>query len=182
MTSDSGNQTPATGRNPDLVYLDSNFYFDYLISNRAGHQLAVDVINAWKAGAVELATSALTLTEVLYVKLDVPNERRKIDRSREPDIIDLFAEYGPRRLRLIETDRRVGEDARRVFYDCAIDPKDAIHVASAIRGRCPVMFSRDHKLLRASGKVGGTPTLVIKKPSWTVQTSLGLDESSPLGR
>ena len=61
---------PTDARNPALVYLDSNFYFDYLIENRQRHLVAVEVIEAWKRGEVEIATSALTLTEVLFVRLD----------------------------------------------------------------------------------------------------------------
>lgn len=167
----------APEQNPALVYLDSNFYFDYLIPNRAGHDTAQAIMDAWMAGTVEVATSALTLTEVLYVKLDDVSERVKFDRSRENDIIDLFRQHGQRRLRLIELDRTTAELARGVYWDHpAMDTKDAVHVASAVKGRCPVMFTRDAELLKISGIVGGNPPLIIEPPHWTIQTTLDLPE------
>ena len=171
---------PATGSNPSLVYLDSNFYLDYLQGDRPGHAAAEAVVEAWKSGQVELATSSLTLTEVLYVKIDDVSARVMIPREREADIIDLFRPYGARRFRLIELDRVIAEAARQVVWDHGIHPKDAIHVASALRGRVPVMFTRDGKLLRTSGKVGGNPLLTIVPPAWNVQTTLGLDADAPL--
>jgi len=88
VANDGGESQPTV--NPGLVYLDSTFYFDRLITHRAGHKLAKTITEAWDAGQIEIATSTLTLTEVLYVRLDDPEERQKIDRAREPDILDLF--------------------------------------------------------------------------------------------
>jgi predicted nucleic acid-binding protein len=47
------------------------------------------------------------------------------------------------------------------FHD--IKPKDAIHVATAIDAKTPVLETFDDGLLGKSGKVG-TPPLVIRKP------------------
>lgn len=165
------------GENPALIYLDSNFYFDYLITNRREHAVAKRVVDAWKAGEVEIATSALTIAEVLYVKIDDGSARMMIDRSREPDILDLFQQYGARRFKLVELDRRTAESARQIVWDHGIHPKDAIHVASALKARCPAMFTRDKKLRNASGKLGGQPKLQITVPVWMVQTSLEIDEA-----
>ena len=137
--------------NPEFLYLDSNFYLDYLQGDRPNHEALKAVMDAWRAGAVEIATSALTLAEVLYVKIDPAAARAAIDRSREPDVIDLFRQYEPRRLRLIEVDRTIGEAAREVFWNKGVFPRDAIHVASALRVHVPTFFTNDKNLLGCQG-------------------------------
>lgn len=165
------NDVPST-ENPPLVYLDSNFYFDRLITTRDLHGVAKLVTDAWDNGQVEIATSALTLAEVLYVPKTDPAERRKIDQDREADLLDLFREHGRRKFRLIELDRTVAEMARRLVYDHGVRPKDAAHIASALRSQVPVIFTSDADLVRLSGKVGGTPPLRIEIPHWTFQPTL----------
>lgn len=167
---------PQPGSNPPRVYLDSTFYFDRLITHRPGHEVAKDVTAAWDAGEVEVATSALTLTEVLFVRLTNAAAREKIDRTREPDILDLFHQHGARRFILIELSRPIAESARNMVWDHNVKPKDAIHVASVLAARIPVMFTNDSDLVKLSGKVGGEPALRIEHATWTVQSHMTLDE------
>ena len=155
--------------NPTSVYLDSTFYFDRLITHRPHHEVACRITEAWDAGEVELATSALTLTEVLYVPLLAADQREKIDRSRESDILDLFSQYDRRRFRLIELDRKTAEIARELVWDHNVRPKDAVHVASALRAEIPLLFTGDDELVKLSGKVSTSPSLRIETPWWIVQ-------------
>ena len=162
-------------RNPESVYLDSNFYLDYLQGDRPYHDALKAVLDAWQIGEVQVATSALTLTEVLYVKRPNVEERVVMNRSREGDIIDLFRQYGSRHFRLIELDRTIGEAARELFWEKGIQPKDAVHIASALRARIPVLFTSDGQLVSLSEQVGGQPLLRIERPHWVIQT--GLDDA-----
>lgn len=173
----SSRQEPSSQRrNPDLVYLDSAFYLDYLQGDMPYHGALKAILDAWKIGGVEVVTSALTLAEVLYVKRST-GFTMAVGRHRELDIIDLFHQYGPRRLRLVEVDRTIGELARHKFWDSGIHPKDAIHVASALRARVPVFFTNDRGLLSFSGRLGGQPTLQIEIPHWVIQNAL--DAAAP---
>ena len=161
-----------TAQDPRLVYLDSNVYLDYLKGDGPHQDALKAVFDAWRVGAVEIATSALTLTEVLYVKLDDAEPRVTFDRTRESDIIDLFRQYDVRKFRLIELERTIAEGAREVVWDRGVHPKDAVHIASALRAHVTTLFTTDSKLLGLSGQVGGQPLLKIERPHWAVQTSL----------
>ena len=168
----SEQEGPPPAANPTFAYLDSTFYFDRLITHRPYHASAREITKAWDAGDVEVATSTLTLTEVLYVPLIDADAREKFDRACEPDILDLFRQYSKRRFRLVEVDRTIAEAARELVWSCNTRPKDSIHIASALRIHAPVMFTGDRDLIGLSGKVGGTPTLRIELPSWIVQKYL----------
>lgn len=164
--------------NPSVAYLDSCFYLDYLKGDTPYHGALAAIIDAWKAGELEVVTSALTISEVLWVKCDDDGARMMIDRTREPEILDLFAPYAPRKLILVELDRAIGEASRQLVWDKNIKPKDAIHVASALAGNAEVLFTFDKPLSRHSGTLGGTPTLRLLPPAWVMRPAL--PEAEPI--
>jgi predicted nucleic acid-binding protein len=153
--------------NPERIYWDSCTYIDHL---EGGHPLADEmemIMEDWRKGLVMLVTSALTIAEVLYVKC--ADVKRRADRSREKDIEALFnPPPGPRFL-LVELNRTTSLKARDLVWNAGIDPKDAVHVASALEARCEVLFTTEGPLRTKTGLVGGTPTLRIEAPSWTKQ-------------
>jgi predicted nucleic acid-binding protein len=155
--------------NPERIYWDSCTYIDYL---EGGHALAGEmevIMEDWRKGLVLLVTSALTIAEVLYVKC--ADTKRRADRSREKDIEALFnPPPGPRFL-LVELNRITALKARDLVWNAGIDPKDAVHVASALEARCEVLFTTEGPLRTKTGLVGGTPNLRIEMPSWTRQLS-----------
>ena len=137
------------------------------------------ILADWRSGNVTLVTSALTIAEVLWVKCEEDEARSMIDRSREPEIIALFDPPPSQRLTVVELSRITAMAARELFWDHGIKPKDAIHVASALATHCPVIHTNDVRLQEFSGRVGGTPELRIRAPSWVRQTEMELEADEP---
>ena len=90
-------------------------------------------------------------------------------RAEESRVLDLFSEYPPRQFTLVELDRVIAEAARDLVWERNIKPKDAVHVASALKARVPMLFTNDQGLWRHTGQVGGDPVLRIERPIWTTQ-------------
>lgn len=111
-----------------------------------------------------MAASALAIAEVLYLRRDDGSPRRRLPPEAEPRVADLFSPAPPRRFVLVEVSRAVAERSRELVWDLGVEPKDAIHVASALLVRAPVMFTSDRRL---QGKeAGGEPPLRIEQPRW----------------
>jgi len=50
--------------------------------------------------------------------------------------------------------RRLAEDTRNLVWNAQVDPKDAIHVATAIQSSIPLLNTYDGKLLARNGVIG----------------------------
>ena len=68
--------------------------------------------------------------------------------------------------------RRIAEDSRELVWDHGIEPKDALHVATAIKAKVDVFNTFDKPLIGNSLKVGN-PGLLIEAPK-IAQGDLGL--------
>ena len=68
--------------------------------------------------------------------------------------------------------RRIAEDSRDLVWDHGIDPKDALHVATAIKAKVDVLNTFDKPLIGKSLQVGN-PKLLIEAPTVT-QGDLGV--------
>ena len=156
--------------NPAFVYLDSNIYLDYLIGDKPWQEALDSIVEAWQLGEVRVATSALTIAEVLHLRSADGERRRRLAPEEEPRVTDLFRPVAPRQFVLVEVTRAVAERARELVWDLGIEPKDAIHVASALGAGAPAMFTSDARLVERGA--GGHPALRIERPHWTTQTSL----------
>ena len=104
----------------------------------------IAIAKAAEAGKLQIVTSALTVAEVLKLKghprLAV-EQRETINQFFMNDFILVR-----------NVDRRTAELAQLVHWDHNIDPKDAIHVATALRSRADVMHTTDDRLeKRANG-------------------------------
>jgi predicted nucleic acid-binding protein len=127
----------------------------------------------WKRGLVTLVTSTLTISEVLFVRVD-----SRVDHSRDKDIDALFDPPPPRKLLTVELSRYTAFRARGLARAMSLSWEDAIHVASALEAHCPVFHTTDDALWQKSGLVGGSPTLKIEAPSWIKQTE-AVDKIEP---
>lgn len=157
--------------NPDFVYLDSNFYLGFLIGDRPNGETLRLILEAWDRGEVQVATSALTIAEVLHLRRGDGQDRLRLPPEMQPRIDDLFRPSGRRRLLVVNVTRSLAKESRELVWDHGIEPKDAIHVRSALTVGAPVMFTSDRALLRKDRRVGGDPPLRIEEPRWVVQTS-----------
>lgn len=164
--------------NPDRIYWDSVSYLNYLKGNHPRHNELQMIIDDWKSGAVTIVTSALTITEVLYVKIQDSEARMQIDRSREEDLRQLFEPPPHQFLTIVELNRWIAMGARELVWSYGVLPKDAIHVASALQAHVPVLHTFDGGLIKRSGTLGGNPTLRIEEPQWTRQLNLEGEQPS----
>jgi len=93
----------------------------------------------------------------------------KLPKESEEKIRDFFRHEW---IYIYDVDRKVGELARELMWQYqALKPKDATHVATAIKARVDVLDTFDDGLLKLSGEIGDPP-LIIRKPFFEVQLDL----------
>lgn len=144
-------------------YWDSNCFLCWL-KKEPGYEKCKGVIQKSEQGEIQIITSALTIAEVIYLK---PND--KIDRKKSDEIYRFFEnEY----IIPISVDRFIAEMARELLWDYqALKPKDAIHVASAIRTKTIIFDTFDGDLIDLSGTIGNPP-LIIGEPNIPYQEEM----------
>ena len=71
----------------------------------------------------------------------------------------------------VPVDRYIAEDARQLVWDHNVRPKDAVHLATAIKAKIPIFDTFDAQLIKLNGKLG-SPPLGIIKPNLSFQGSL----------
>jgi predicted nucleic acid-binding protein len=170
---------PVLAPNPERVYWDSSTYIDYLSGEHALREPMGLVIEDWRGGLVTMVTSALTIAEVFFVRVG-----GRVIRERDADIEALFDPPSGARLIIVELSRITALRARDVARE-AVSPRDAVHVASALEARCPVMHTTDRALWDRSEQVGGDPLLRIEPPAWQRQLTAFDDANEqrpPVGR
>jgi predicted nucleic acid-binding protein len=115
-------------------------------------------IDGAEEGKIEIAVSTLTIAEVLHLKGEPPllAEQRSMIRAFFRRSIFL----------LVEVDRHIAEHAQSLYWDHGIKPKDAIHVASALRVNAVYLDTFDEGLLSKSEAVGGSPAMIIQHPKY----------------
>lgn len=136
-------------------YWDSGCFIAIVAEEPGRVEVCDPVLRAAALHAIELVTSAFTITEVLH-----PKGGPKLAPEKRAMIKAFFRRSG---ILLVNVDRRLAEDAQELYWDHGIRPKDAIHVASAIAGGCSILETYDGGLLKLDGKVG-TPPLTIRTP------------------
>ena len=141
------------------------------------------VIRAAQDGKVLLVTSSVTLVEV--VKLDQKNAPVAVP-PEDAETIRKFFERSSINIRTF--DRNTAALARQLIWDHGLETRDAMHLATAVRWKMPLIETYDRKdLISLDGKVG-TPPIEIRTPKYDVppeesddqlsglQTDLGFDE------
>ncbi len=147
----------------DRRYWDSNCFLGWLKKESGKYEKCQAVIEKAELGELEIITSAFTLAEVLYLR-----GKDKIEPDQAAMIRDFFTnEY----IILINVDRGIAELAQNVVWNNGIRPKDAIHVASALKAGVPVLDTFDEGLLKMNNMIGD-PALVITEPNIPHQEAL----------
>ena len=112
-------------------------------------------MEAGERGEIKIITSALTLTEVVYIK-----GRQKMTKKDE-DLIQGWFEKPF--IILMDVDRRIAERARQLIWQHeSLKPKDSIHVASALVAKVESLHTFDEDLLKLNSRIS---SLKIIKPS-----------------
>ena len=105
-------------------------------------------------------TSTLTLAEV--------------NRASNIGILTAFREtiehfFEQSFIQLVTVDRPIAVAARGIMFEHGLRPADAIHVASAARANCGVLYTYDKQISRLNGKLG---PLQVGAPIWQGQPEL----------
>lgn len=137
-------------------YWDSDAFLGWLAEEEDKVEECRAVIRAAEEGKTILITSALTLTEVLWMR-----RRERIPAESAEKVQQFFQhEY----IVVNDLDRRIAEDAQRLVWHHSIKPKDAVHVATALDAKVARMETFDGDLIKKSGEVG-EPPLEIGRPN-----------------
>jgi predicted nucleic acid-binding protein len=141
-------------------YWDSAAFLAWL-QNEAGRvDSCHDTLEEAKQGSFIIMTSALTLTEALWLR-----NGPKLGEYKARLLNRFFRRSF---LRIVNVDRSIAESAQRLVWQDDIKPKDAIHVATALRYKCTLLETFDEPLIGKSGLQG----LTIRKPQRRAQGSL----------
>lgn len=124
------------------------------------------VIQAAETGSIKIVTSTWTLTEVIKITGQTPMTDAydaRISSFFEQDYIVLR-----------DVTEEIGHLARRLVWDQGYSTKDAVHVATALIAKCPVLDTFDKKLIRKGAP--SSSKMLITKPNLPYKASLPLKE------
>jgi len=139
----------------ELVYWDSATFLAYFQEEAGRVEQCRGTLDRAVAGDVCIVTSALTLAECLWLRGNpqIPKNRAQIVRS--------FFRHSYMRVRNVT--RKTSELAQELVWEHSVRPKDAIHVATAIEARVPIIETFDQSFISKTGLIGDPP-LVIREP------------------
>lgn len=138
-----------------IIYWDSDVFLAWLLPEADRRSKIRDVLTAAERGDALIASSALTLTEVIKLK-----GRPSLQMEQEDRIRGFFdREY----IKVYDVTRFVATRARNLIWNHNVKPKDSIHVATAIQHKLEELQTFDKKLLGLSGILG---SLRITNPGW----------------
>lgn len=127
-------------------YWDTTTFFAWLANQADRADKCKRIVDWAERGEIEIVTSALTIAEVLWMNTR-PGDLRLKTGSRGPARDFFRHEY----VVLVEVDRIIAENAQELVWDYGVPPKDAIHLASAIRARVKILDTFDSDQLNLDG-------------------------------
>lgn len=139
----------------EKIYWDSNCFLDHFQAEAGKAEKCDGVIQRAERGDVLIVTSALTLAEVLWMR---GGPRLSKDKA---ELVQKF--FRRLYIRVYNVTRKISEAAQIHVWDNSINPKDAIHVATAIHLKVDALETFDKDLIKKSGTVGN-PLLLIREP------------------
>lgn len=138
-------------------YWDSNAFLGWLAAEPDKIDRCRRVIESAEAGDMKILTSALTIAEVLWIR-----GRPRIPADSAATVEAFFRQEW---IVVRELDRFIAEEARALVWHHNVAPKDAVHIATALRREVHIeqLDTFDRKLIGLSGRLG-EPPLLIGKP------------------
>ena len=144
-----------SGRGDVRRYWDSTCFLS-MLNGEEEAGACEGILAAARAGETTIVVSPLSRLEVIRRKgspAPVPVEQR--------DTIRQWFENDY--LRCPEIGREVGATAQGYCWDLNVHPRDAIHIAVAVRARCDLLETLNPSLLKWDGKVPDS-TIRIRRP------------------
>jgi len=150
----------------ELVYWDACTFLSWFndIEEPENAKKCLGTIEAAKKEEVIIVTSAITLTEVIKLK-----GKKYLFQEHEKTIKDFFENEF---IIIVGVDRRIAEYARDLIWKYPhLNPKDSIHLSTALKNKISVLNSFDSDFLKLNGLI---ENIEITEPNKTYQQSLGL--------
>jgi predicted nucleic acid-binding protein len=141
----------------EIVYWDSDVFLGYIQEEPGKVELCDGTMQRAIAGELVIVTSTLTIAEVLWLR---GGPRLSADRA---DLVRKIFRRSCFRLRNVT--RAIAENSQDLVWGHDIRPKDAVHVATALDAKAPILETFDAGLLRKSGLVGLPPLTNRKRAS-----------------
>jgi len=151
-------------RLPRLIYWDSTCFLAWLRAEVGRVKDCRDVLDAARRGELRIATSAITLAEV--VKLD--KGKLELTQDQERKITRFFQRSY---IVVIQVSRAVAEEARALIWKHGLNNRDAVHVATARVKGITEIHAYDQHFLNLDGQFSN---LSVRKPQ-VLQPSLPLE-------
>ena len=152
-----------------LRYWDSDCFIGWLGAETDKQDKCRGVLQKAADGELQIVTSVLTLAEVLKVKGEVP-----VPKERREEIDGFFKQSW---IILRDVTPRIATKARDLVWDSSINPKDAIHVATALHFKLPRLDTFDTGLHKKDASLGD-PVLRIGRPDLPEQLKMNWFENS----
>lgn len=124
--------------NATSVYVDSNVFITPLLYDAPRSEAAAAVLKMIETKKISAYTSTLTWDEVVWVVRRTLGKADSIEAGKKL--------LGFPNLRFIPTSEEVVRGAQSLVADWDLDPRDAIHIASALNKRVDVLVSDDSDL------------------------------------
>ena len=148
-------------------YGDACTFLGWLSGERDKVDKCKGVVKLAEDGDIVIVTSALTLTEVVWIK-----KHKRLTEDTESTIKRFFEQDF---IAVRTVDRVIAEQARQLVWKYNVKPKDSLHVATALQLKITVMDTFDVGLSKLSGKLG-KPKLRIGPPDISHQEVLELEK------
>ena len=127
------------------VYLDASVFVAHLNGNEKYSVAARSILREGELNRIQIYTSYLSVAEVVKKRVQglrrLSNEEEAISALMDQPFVTYIA---------LET--AVSTYSRYIVWDCGIQPRDAIHVASAIVSRCDLIYAIDGGVVGLSGR------------------------------
>lgn len=127
------------------AYIDSSVIIAFLKGEEKRCAIAADILKSAEADKLHICTSTLTVVEVCR-----PQNGGTL-QGKESDKALAFFEYDF--ITLVDLDRRTAEQAHEFCVNYGVAPADAIHLASALKAKCDVLWAWDDRFTNKSRKL-----------------------------
>ena len=118
-----------------MIYLDANIFIYVLTGDTRRRESCLSLLRTVISGESEACTSFLTWDEVLYALIKEIGRKDALEESRK------FLEIP--RLTFLEVNPKIISMAQRLAESYQLNPRDAIHAATAIIQGCKEIISDD---------------------------------------
>jgi predicted nucleic acid-binding protein len=150
-------------------YWDACTFLGWFNEEKEKVEKCMGVVKLAESGELILVTSALTLTEVVWLK-GYP----KLSEESEKTIKGFFEQDF---IAVRTVDRIIADEARQLVWKHNVKPKDSIHIATALQLGISIFDTFDDELMELSGKLGN-PKLRIGHPDISYQEVMDLPQVS----